>query len=176
MSIPLPRGARTILKLEPDGLYILLSEQELPQHWHWGLYLHKTQTEGMAFHITRPSDLYPWKYEARKIQNIIFSVSITVALKIAVVSGDMHEVLQDRLAQVAIEENERFGALTCRTWLLEAVAELDDEGYISIKPGATIEQIETEAFGVAKQNALIAETGQLLESEDKVHRSTYSIA
>ncbi len=34
---------------------------------------------------------------------------------------------------------------TCRTWLLQALQELDDEGYISIKPGYKMEDLENEA-------------------------------
>ncbi|KAM3522707.1 hypothetical protein NHJ13051_005498 [Beauveria bassiana] len=190
VELALPRGAHTILDLDINGLYILLSEQGLAYRWHWGLYLHKEKERGYALHITRPSDAVPWRYEDREVRNVIFSVSITLALKIAVVTPDMDDALRGRIARVPVDDaadanaadanaaavRERWGPLTCRTWLLRTLSELDDEGYISIKPAATVEEVEEEALSLAGSNAADVQGGKQLGANDKVYRSVYSVA
>lgn len=173
---PLPRGVDTILKLDENGLYILLSEQTIQYHWHWALYLHRQSTEGLAFHITRETAADPWAYEGRSVKNVIFSIKITAALKIAIVPPDMHDAFSNRVAQMALEETERFKPLTCRTWLLQAVYELDNEGYIAVKPGTRVEDIEAEAKEIGEANATAVQTGVKIGSREKVRKSAYSVA
>ncbi|KAK8147490.1 hypothetical protein G3M48_001532 [Beauveria asiatica] len=184
-ELALPRGAETVLDLDINGLYILLSEQGLAYRWHWGLYLHKEKEWGYAMHITRPSDAVPWRYEDREVRNVIFSISVTIALKIAVILPDMDDALRGRIARVPVDDaadanaaaaTKRWGQLTCRTWLLRTLSELDDEGYISIRPAATVEEVEQEALSLAGSNTANVQGGIQLTAEDKVHRSVYSVA
>ncbi|OAA57235.1 hypothetical protein ISF_07156 [Cordyceps fumosorosea ARSEF 2679] len=171
------RGTNTILPLDENGLYILLSDQDRKYHWHWSLYLHREMLSGSTFHIARPSAAVPWRYEDVEVRNIIFSLSVTLALKIAIIPPDMDGPLRDRLARVpmGVADTKRWGPLTCRTWLLRALSELDDEGYISIKPSATVEEVEAEAFELARDNATAEEGGKRLRAEDRVHHSTFSV-
>ena len=76
----------------------------------------------------------------------------------------------------AAAARERWGPLTCRTWLLRTLSELDDEGYISIKPAATVEEVEEEALSLAGSNAADMQGGKQLGAKDKVYRSVYSVA
>ncbi|KFZ09809.1 hypothetical protein V501_05475 [Pseudogymnoascus sp. VKM F-4519 (FW-2642)] len=133
------------------GLYILLSEQNTPDTWHWGLYLH-CGPNGWVYHITRVAD--GWFFDKHLSTNIIYSLSMVAALKIAVIEHpETIEALGDRLTQVPLMETTRFRPLTCRTWLLRAVNDLDNEGFISLKVGTTVENLETEAEGKAVRAA-----------------------
>ena len=132
------RGSRDpILRLEVNGLYVLLSEQEVSNRWHWALYLHRGPSQGWTFHITRPTGF--WFYDYRTSESVIYSDEVITALKIAVIDPDMHTILRDRLAQVPLEDTRRFGVLTCRTWLLQVLEKLDNEGHISITLGSAVE-------------------------------------
>ncbi|EJP67174.1 uncharacterized protein BBA_03748 [Beauveria bassiana ARSEF 2860] len=146
VELALPRGAHTILDLDINGLYILLSEQGLAYRWHWGLYLHKEKERGYALHITWPSDA-------------VLAVPV-----------------DDAADANAAAARERWGPLTCRTWLLRTLSELHDEGYISIKPAATVEEVEEEALSLAGSNAADVQGGKQLGAKDKVYRSVYSVA
>lgn len=76
-----------------------------------------------------------------------------------------------------MEYTERFGPITCRTWLLRALQELDDEGYISIKPGYSVEDIKEEAKDAASDimaTAMSANTR--ISMLERVFRSDYSRA
>jgi len=76
-----------------------------------------------------------------------------------------------------MESTQRFGSLTCRTWLLRALQELDDEGYVSIKPGYRVEDLEDEATAAATNIMLLAvETGGPFSGLRRVFRSDYSRA
>lgn len=176
MSLPLPRGSQPALELEENGLYIVLCEEPNEYRWHWVLYLHLRRTDGCFFHITRPSRADPWVYEDRTISNVVFSSPISVALKVAVVPPDMQDALRARIGAVAMEDTRRFGPLMCRVWVLQALAELEDEGYISIKAGSTIEQIGEEAKGRAERNEEMAQGGRELGPSEKVLESMYSLA
>lgn len=101
--------------------------------------------------------------------NIIHSMSLVAAVKIAVVDDPrMQKALNERISKVPLEYTTHFGTLTCRTWLLRAVHELDSEGYISLKPGTKIEQLEAEAKRKALESA-----GGLSATIDK---SSFSLA
>ncbi|OBT51282.1 hypothetical protein VE04_07259 [Pseudogymnoascus sp. 24MN13] len=133
------------------GLYILLSKQTTPDTWHWGLYLH-CGPNGWVFHITRVAD--KWFFDKHLSSNIIYSLSLVAALKIAILdTPGILEALGGRLAEVPLEETTRFRPLTCRTWLLRAVHDLDTEGFISLKLGTTVENLEAEAQGKALRAA-----------------------
>ncbi|KFY92315.1 hypothetical protein V498_05038 [Pseudogymnoascus sp. VKM F-4517 (FW-2822)] len=141
-------------RFDINGLYILLSKQEIPDTWHWGLYLHGGPN-GWVFHITRIADM--WIFDKHLSPNIIHSMSMEAALKIAVLDDPrMRQALNDRISTVPLEDTARFGRLTCRTWVLRAIYELDTEGYISLKPGATVEELEAEAKGKALRHLVQA--------------------
>lgn len=160
-----PAGEGRILPLEVNGLYILLTDQGVADKWHWVLYLHRAMSRGWTLHCTRPTGF--WFFEQRTSETVIFSLSVVTAIKIAVMSPSMQEALRDRVAEVPLEDTQRFGTLTCRTWLLRAVDELDSEGYISLKHGSRVEDVEHEA----KDAAAIA----ALTREATVQHSIYSI-
>ena len=61
----------------------------------------------------------------------------------------MHDGIHTRIGAVPFEGTARYGALTCRTWALRVLGELDSEGYISLRPGITFRDIEMEAEGLA---------------------------
>lgn len=157
---------RPILFLEINGLYVLLSEQGVGNRWHWCLYLHIGISRGWIFHITRPTNF--WLYDQRNSLSVIYSDEIVTAVRVAVIHPDLHVPLRDRLSHVPLDDTQRFGGLTCRTWLLRALDELDNEGYISISGGSTVEDIENEA----KESA----TNSVATNQPRVENSNYSLA
>lgn len=153
-------------RFDINGLYILLSKQEIPDTWHWGLYLHGGPN-GWVFHITRIADM--WIFDKHLSPNIIHSMSMEAALKIAVLDDPrMRQALNDRISTVPLEDTARFGRLTCRTWVLRAIYELDTEGYISLKPGATVEELEAEAKGKALRH--------VRDTPATIDKSSFSVA
>lgn len=171
-----------LLNLDIDGLYIILTEQSVDNKWKWGLYLHRELNEGWFFHITRGAGPDPddWVYENQTLDSVIYSEDIVAALKVAVIAPDMHEPLRDRLGtgpepEVKLEATQRFGDLNSRTWLLRALQELDDEGYISIKQRYTVEDLEEEAKQIAGSVALRAVVaGDSISSQERVFESDFS--
>lgn len=166
-------GNNSVLKLDINGLYILLTQQSVDNKWHWGLYLRRGVSKGWIFQSRR--------LPATGCTTVIYSERIVVALKVAVIPPDMHQPLRGRLgvrqAGVKMEYTERFGPITCRTWLLRALQELDDEGYISIKPGYSVEDIKEEAKDAASDimaTAMSANTR--ISMLERVFRSDYSRA
>ena len=148
-SGPVPSTPR--LSLDVNGLYILLRDQGLENEWLWGFYLHRGLSDGWIFYVSRPAD--SWLYDHRTSRTVVYSLSIAAALRIGVIEPLMHETLRDRIGRVPLENTERFGDLTCRTWLLRAVGDLDNEGYISLLRGTTVEDIEQEAMGAASESS-----------------------
>ncbi|KAJ9293156.1 hypothetical protein DTO271G3_8100 [Paecilomyces variotii] len=137
--------------LDKNGLYILLSDIGAELQFHWGLYLAKEPTHGVIFHvICGPHTGNKWKYQMKLSSNVPSSFNLLLAIKIAVIDPVLHDSLAERLAQVPVQDSSRYGRITCRVWLKEALEELDNEGYIALK--ATVNKIEEDAIIEAEEN------------------------
>ncbi len=166
------------IKFERDGLYVVLSEQSQPGAWHWGLYLHTTKTGGWIFHIRNYRNDPTWFFEHKRSESIVFSFNIVVALRIAIITPEeMHGELQNFIGTtesgISMADPNQFGQLTCRTWVLQALYQLDQGGHISIIPGYTVRDIEQQALGVAIVNS---GTGAPLPSDRVLVDSEFSQA
>ncbi|KFX97170.1 hypothetical protein O988_04999 [Pseudogymnoascus sp. VKM F-3808] len=134
---------KIVLPLEDNGLYVVLYRQDVDNKWHWSFYLQRYSRQGWIMHATRPTGF--WFYQKRTSTTVAFSDSVVSILKIAIIPADYHDALANRIAEVPLEDTQRYGAFTCRTWLLRAIDELNDEGHISLKLGTTSQHIEQEA-------------------------------
>lgn len=142
------------LGLDVNGLYVILFNQDgLQNEWHWGLYLHRAGGEGWLFHIITPGG--DWTYQHRATDRVMTSQRVVAALKVAVITEDMHDGIHTRIGAVPLKDTARYGALTCRTWILRVLDELDSEGYVSLRPGITFRDIEMEAEGLAQQAPVV---------------------
>lgn len=79
----------------------------------------------------------------------------------------MEDALKERVKAVPLEDTERWGELTYRTWVLRVLEELDAEGWISVRVGSTVEDVEAEV----KDGAAAAAEGR----GDRVVRSRHVI-
>ncbi|KAJ6787641.1 hypothetical protein PWT90_06627 [Aphanocladium album] len=171
-------SARAI-HFDADGLYVVLSDQGANQPMHWGLYLHTGKERGLIFHIRNRQDDPTWFFEHKTSERMMQSQSVMVALKIAVLQpAAMHDALEKFMGTttetgISMEDPNRYGQLTCRTWVMLALYELDQHGYISIMPGYTIEDVEAEATGIAMENARLKTR---IPDERLVVKSHYSKA
>ncbi|OBT62574.1 hypothetical protein VE03_07399 [Pseudogymnoascus sp. 23342-1-I1] len=142
-SPPSPPPTNPLLHLEPQTLYLLLSRQQVSLKWHWSLYIHVSLTSGgYTLHITRPSGF--WILDARRTPDASYSADIVCAVALSWVDSELEEALKERVKAVPLEETERWGELTCRTWVLRVLEELDAEGWISVRVGSTVEDVEVE--------------------------------
>ncbi|OBT43060.1 hypothetical protein VE00_05505 [Pseudogymnoascus sp. WSF 3629] len=155
-----------LLHLEPQTLYLVLSRQQVSLKWHWSLYIHVSLANGgYTLHITRPEN--SWFLDARRTPDASYNADIVCALALTWVEAELEDALKERVKQVPLEDTERWGKLTCRTWVLRVLEELDAEGWISVRVGSTVEDVEAEA----KDGAAAAAGGQ----GDRVLRSKHVI-
>lgn len=139
------------LKFDAGGLYILVSDIGAERQFHWGLYLATTSSSGFIFHlINNESTNNTWGYQMKASTNVPSSISLLVAVKIAVLDSVLQDALPDRLAQVAIQDSSLYGKITCRIWVKQALHELDDEGYIKLTQ--SVNAVEEEALDIAMDN------------------------
>jgi hypothetical protein len=119
-------------QFEPNGLYILVTNQgdSMGAIYHWGLYLHKGGNDGENFQISNPQG--PWVYHAKSTTRVISSKSLLVGLQISTIRPEIHDALRKRLAAVQLEDS-GFGELSCITWVLDALLELDEEKCINVQ-------------------------------------------
>ncbi|KFY45032.1 hypothetical protein V495_03140 [Pseudogymnoascus sp. VKM F-4514 (FW-929)] len=154
------------LHLEPQTLYLLLYCDEVSLKWHWSLYVHASLTSGgYTLHITRPEEF--WFLDARTITDASYSSDIVCAVALTWVESELEDALKERVKAVPLEYTTRWGELTCRTWVLRVLEELDMEGWISVRVGSTVEDVEAEV----KNGAAAAATG----IGDRVLRSRHVI-
>lgn len=143
--------AVTSLNFEINGLYLLLSDRGDTYTFHWGLYLAKSSSDGVIFHLINPVNSTAWIYEAKSTRNVSQSVRLLLALQVGVLDPVLHGSLSDRLAQIPIQYSTRFREhMTCRVWIKEALFALNEEGYIKLIK--SIDAIENEAKFQAMRN------------------------
>ncbi|KAF2014396.1 hypothetical protein BU24DRAFT_410145 [Aaosphaeria arxii CBS 175.79] len=134
------------LPLDANGLYILLENIGYENSFHWGFYLATSSSDGYIIHMTYNEATTAWIFEEKLTSDVGNSPSLLVAVKIAVVEQTLQHHLVSRLRSA----NRHLPALTCRTWLMNALKELDDEGYISLIKSARF--IEGECIQAAATN------------------------
>ncbi|KAL5353087.1 hypothetical protein ACLOAV_001117 [Pseudogymnoascus australis] len=115
-----------MLAYQENGLYIVLYNQDTPGQWHWTLYLHLGHLKGVIMHAVKDKE-GRWQYDKRPSDTVAISQNVAYSLKIAVIEPVLQAALINRTAQVPIQDTRRFGALTCRTWVLSALNKLDNE-------------------------------------------------
>lgn len=158
------------LHLDVNALYIILSTQgAVSSACHWALYLHIGPRLGWVFHITNLGRV-SWEYRFDEATDMACSASAVSAVKIADMAPEMHEALRRRIGldgrpAVQLQDTEQFGPLTCRTWLLQALYELDNEGYISVLPGYSVKDVGEEAASLASTNQYLLERNMAKMSE-----------
>ncbi|KFY12416.1 hypothetical protein V492_03886, partial [Pseudogymnoascus sp. VKM F-4246] len=82
---------------------------------------------------------------ARRTPDASYSSEIECALALSWVETELEDALKQRVKQVPLEDTERWSELTCRSWVLRVLEELDAEGWISVRVGSTVEDVEAEA-------------------------------
>ena len=141
------------ISFETNGLYLLLSDIGAERQFHWGFYLAKGPTDGVIFHlISGPQTGNTWQYQTKPSTNVPNSVNLLVAVKIAVMDPGLHDALAKRLTEIPVQPSSRYGPITCRVWVKEALEELDEEGYIKLR--GKVNDIEQEAIDEAVGNKL----------------------
>ncbi|OAQ96044.1 hypothetical protein LLEC1_02747 [Akanthomyces lecanii] len=149
------------LHLDINALYIVLSTQSASKAWHWALYLHIGPRLGWVFYITNLGCVR-WEYHCDEAADMAYSATAVSAVKIAEMVPEMHEALRRRIGldgrpAAKLQDTEQFGPLTCRSWLLQALYELDNEGYVSVLPGCSATDVGKEASSLASTNQHLLE-------------------
>lgn len=140
---------KELLPFIPNGLYILLSDIGAELQFHWALYLALTSSTGITFHlINNLSTDNEWAYQTKESSGE--PINLLVAVMVAVLEPELHTALSERLATIPATASPRWGNITCRVWVKEALWTLNDEGYICLTKA--VDFIEEEAVMEAAEN------------------------
>ncbi|THV48393.1 hypothetical protein BGAL_0251g00030 [Botrytis galanthina] len=162
------------LPLEPESLYITLSDIGDKTEFHWALYLAKNpkaeKDTGILYHATNRTVLKEFRFQVRHDYNPNVSVTFLTAVRIAVIHPDLWDSLGNLLSPPDVHSDGSLPideSTTCRTWVFRALQILDDFGYIKLKDDA-LQKVEKQCLEIAQQN--------LIGKDRTVQRSLYSIA
>ncbi|KAF5875182.1 uncharacterized protein Bfra_003635 [Botrytis fragariae] len=145
------------LILECESLYITLNGLENDEtRFHWRFYLWKdlaAKSDGIGkyFHATDRNSPHKFSYEDTRNSDIQGAIRLRVALKIAIVTPAHWDGLGELLSRVPMH-----ASTTCRTWGLEALKVLDEEGIAKLKNDG-IKSIERECLKYARIGERIIE-------------------
>lgn len=122
-----------------DPTVCTLSNMGEKMHFHWGLFLATDSRNGTVFHLVNHRDTnFEWKFATKPNRNMSSSVTLLLASKIAVMDPVLHQPLEDTLASVPIVSSLRYGPISCRSWVKEALETLDDSGFIKLTQNVDI--------------------------------------
>jgi hypothetical protein len=139
------------MTFDANGLYILLTDIGSEIQFHWAFYLATSSSSGVIFQLINTVETGDtWQYQTKDSIGVPSSTNLLVGVKIAILDPLLHGPLGERLAQVSTGRSDRYGDITCRVWLKEALHELDDEGYIQLVK--SVDFIEDEALMAAVEN------------------------
>lgn len=140
------------INLEPNGLYIVISNLGYDRLFHWGLYLATSRDEGLIYHLVGQVSIEEtWYYRVKYCTGVPLDQELLLAFKIGVLDPVLHEPMAQRLLDVPQGYSTRFGGrVTSRVWVKEALYLLDQEGYIKLT--AEVDEIESEAVDLASWN------------------------
>ncbi|EEQ88713.1 hypothetical protein RJZ56_003839 [Blastomyces dermatitidis] len=134
------------VRVEENGLYMVLWDTGITGKYHWGLLVAQTNTSGVLCHqaLSGPN----WKFIV-EIKDLSVSKSVLLALKVGYLEKTNDEWLS---AMKSIIRNATVhGELTCRTWALAALYELASAGFIDLDPNWDhVHGIEEEAKRLAE--------------------------
>ncbi|EZF35052.1 hypothetical protein H101_01418 [Trichophyton interdigitale H6] len=151
------------LKFDENGFYVLISDRGDSWRFHWGLYLAKTPTDGIIYHLLNTTSSTEWRLEVKESSNVIHSNKLLGALKIGIIEPMLHEMLGQCLLEIPIEYSTRFKEnITCRVWLKEAIYELNERGLLNITK--SVDFIEDEGNRLAMSNK--AKDGQSVSTSE----------
>ena len=146
--------------LERKGLYMLLSNKEIPDEYHWGLLVATDSASGIFFHRSLTGQ--EWKLVIEN-KNLAEASDLLAALKLGVVE-DISDKWIQRMKE-SVREVRVQGELTCRTWALTALYELANEGFLGMMAEwDKIRSIELEAKYLA-QDAWVAKRALVARSK-----------
>lgn len=142
-----------VVLTEPCAIYLILWSRDDTSTFHWGLYLARTETQGILYYqINDNTRSEGWELAIQQ-RRISHSRTLLVALKVGTyslgTSGDGVQYLTDTVKGV-----ERGPTGTCRTWAMDALFELADSGLIDMQPNKkTKENVEQGATLLAMRAA-----------------------
>ncbi|TGO40516.1 hypothetical protein BHYA_0036g00490 [Botrytis hyacinthi] len=142
--------SQTPLILERESLYITLNGLDNDEtQFHWELYLWKdlaakSDDIGKYFHATDRNSPHKLWYEDARNPDIRGAINVRVALNIAIVKPAHWDRLGELLSEVSVH-----ASTTCRTWVLEALKVLDEEGIVKLKDDG-VKSIERECLKYAR--------------------------
>lgn len=158
-SLGAPPTPDSGLRVEPKGLYVVVWFTGYAARYHWALFIAQTDTVGIIFHQTttfgaalnalksrvgvgstksgEPADEDPreaWRFVTEK-EDLSRSPGLLCALKIGVLENTVSEewigAVKQCVRAAEVEDGEEFN---CRAWLLAAVFELAEGGFIGMVP------------------------------------------
>lgn len=136
----------TSLKVDKNGLYMLMNNTGLQDKYHWGLLVATSDNSGIVFHKALFGAEWKLVIEPKSLSE---TSDLLAALKLGVIE-DISEKWIDRMKE-CVRGVRVQGELTCRTWALTALYELANEGFIGmIADWGRIRSIEQEAKFLAQ--------------------------
>ncbi|WEW58888.1 hypothetical protein PRK78_004356 [Emydomyces testavorans] len=148
-----PESARSGpgVRVDPQGVYLILSGQGRPDVFHWGVFISQTDQVGILYHQALRGSEWTFVMESQDVSSF---PDLLVALKVGCVDSIEEQWMQyyrDRIRETKVTKEFR-----CKNWALAAVRELADSGVIGLQPNEyIIDRIEEEAFRYARDNYLM---------------------
>ncbi|KAL5612236.1 hypothetical protein BROUX41_000224 [Berkeleyomyces rouxiae] len=95
-----------------------------------------------------------WSFESCHVDNLLVSMPVVCAVRISETDGELQQEFLKRVAQVPLvpaisgtgfDGNDIIdGGISSCSWILKALYDLNQEGWISIKPSSSVEAIYNE--------------------------------
>ncbi|EFW21489.1 hypothetical protein D8B26_001680 [Coccidioides posadasii str. Silveira] len=136
-------------RVEKKGLYVFLWDTGAKGKFHWGLFIARSESSGVHFH--QVLDDSRWLLVKAK-EDVVTSEGLLAALKVGELEDTNDEWIKAveycvRSARVDVKSLGDFG---CRSWVLGAIYELANGGFIWLDPDwYKIRHIEVEATRLA---------------------------
>ncbi|KAK2743038.1 hypothetical protein FQN57_004994 [Myotisia sp. PD_48] len=119
----------TGFRVEQDAVYLILWDQNLPDKFHWAILVSLTDSFGLIYHQTLSGTEWKLVYETR---NVARSRTVLAAIKIGEIKGDIHEWIRQSKQCGRQTTVTNPAELTCRTWVMAAVDDLDKAGLLDL--------------------------------------------
>ncbi|EEP80415.1 predicted protein [Uncinocarpus reesii 1704] len=135
-------------KAEQKGIYIFLWDTGAKGKYHWGLFIALSQSSGVLFHHVPIGNQWEFLMEN---EDILTSQGLLAGLKIGEIeeiNGDWLKAVEDCVRSARVDKSR--GEFNSRTWVMAAIYELANGGFIWLDPDwGKVRHIEEEALRLA---------------------------
>ncbi|KAJ5144218.1 uncharacterized protein N7515_003005 [Penicillium bovifimosum] len=153
------KQAETLARLTPNTLHIALylrSDPPLPNDFHWAFYLHNgtgSTPVGTKYHVRGIGGGWIPGHEATA--GIFAENFLCVMIQIGTIPASAHARV-DELMRINDQTLNSIPGITCRTWLLEVLGVLVEEGFVH----CDVRELEKDCMEIGNEHSWSASTNE----------------